>query len=87
MNLKAYGKTLVNEEPDETTELLKKLCSDYRPVVDKPPDRMFFLIAVSSNNKQDYSTRCVKNTDVSFIFLVTMQLTDFILLTFFNVPS
>ena len=41
--MKAYGKTLVNEEPDETTELLKKLCSDYKPVVDRPPERMIFF--------------------------------------------
>jgi len=41
-NLKAYGKTLVNEEPDETTELLKKLCSDYKPVVDRPPEQTIY---------------------------------------------
>eukprot|EP00795_Rhopilema_esculentum_P008547 gene8547-14548_t len=38
--MKAYGKTLVNEEPDETTELLKRLCSDYKPLVEKPADRI-----------------------------------------------
>ena len=42
--MKAYGKTLVNEEPDETTELLKRLCSDYKPLVEKPPDRMYYRI-------------------------------------------
>ena len=37
--MKAYGKTLVYEQPDETTELLKKLCSDYKPVDEKPSER------------------------------------------------
>ena len=41
--MKAYGKTLVNEEPDETTEMLKKLCSDYKPVFDKPAERKYLL--------------------------------------------
>ncbi|KAK3611536.1 hypothetical protein CHS0354_016470 [Potamilus streckersoni] len=30
-NLKKYGKMLMSEIPDQTTELLKKLCTDYRP--------------------------------------------------------
>ncbi|XP_014678705.1 PREDICTED: vacuolar protein sorting-associated protein 11 homolog [Priapulus caudatus] len=30
--MKAHGKMLVNEAPDQTTELLKTLCTDYRPV-------------------------------------------------------
>ncbi|XP_064597137.1 vacuolar protein sorting-associated protein 11 homolog [Liolophura sinensis] len=30
-NLKQYGKVLMNEAPDQTTELLKRLCTDYRP--------------------------------------------------------
>ena len=40
-NLKVYGKTLVNKEPDDTTELLKLLCSDYKPVLDKSTERKF----------------------------------------------
>nr|XP_006822187.1 PREDICTED: vacuolar protein sorting-associated protein 11 homolog [Saccoglossus kowalevskii] len=34
-NLKKYGKILMNEVPHDTTELLKLLCTDYRPS-DKP---------------------------------------------------
>ncbi|XP_077990077.1 vacuolar protein sorting-associated protein 11 homolog [Glandiceps talaboti] len=34
-NLKKYGKILMNEVPQETTELLKLLCTDYKPR-DKP---------------------------------------------------
>ncbi|KAJ8020828.1 Vacuolar protein sorting-associated protein 11-like [Holothuria leucospilota] len=30
-NMKKYGKTLMSKEPDKTTELLKLLCTDYRP--------------------------------------------------------
>ncbi|XP_078494941.1 vacuolar protein sorting-associated protein 11 homolog [Ciona intestinalis] len=30
-SLKRYGKTLVNNTPEETTELLKSLCTDYQP--------------------------------------------------------
>ncbi|XP_013381879.1 vacuolar protein sorting-associated protein 11 homolog [Lingula anatina] len=30
-NLKRYGKVLMAEVPQETTELLKRLCTDYRP--------------------------------------------------------
>ncbi|XP_044312298.1 vacuolar protein sorting-associated protein 11 homolog isoform X2 [Varanus komodoensis] len=33
-NMKRYGKTLMRQVPDETTELLKVLCTDYRPVGD-----------------------------------------------------
>eukprot|EP00794_Sanderia_malayensis_P012216 gene12216-13473_t len=39
-NLKSYGKTLMNEEPDETTDLLKRLCSDYKPVSTKSTERV-----------------------------------------------
>lgn len=34
-NMKTYGKVLINEAPKQTTELLKKLCTDYRPCVSK----------------------------------------------------
>ncbi|XP_070533237.1 vacuolar protein sorting-associated protein 11 homolog [Ptychodera flava] len=34
-NLKKYGKILMNEVPQETTDLLKLLCTDYKPS-DKP---------------------------------------------------
>ncbi|XP_052690623.1 vacuolar protein sorting-associated protein 11 homolog [Crassostrea angulata] len=34
-NVKRYGKVLMAEVPQETTELLKRLCTDYRPT-DKP---------------------------------------------------
>uniref|UniRef100_A0A2C9MAP2 Vacuolar protein sorting-associated protein 11 homolog n=1 Tax=Biomphalaria glabrata TaxID=6526 RepID=A0A2C9MAP2_BIOGL len=34
-NLKQYGKVLMNEVPKQTTELLKRLCTDYKPT-DKP---------------------------------------------------
>ncbi|XP_031570001.1 vacuolar protein sorting-associated protein 11 homolog [Actinia tenebrosa] len=30
-NMKNYGKSLVNKVPDEATNLLKRLCTDYRP--------------------------------------------------------
>jgi hypothetical protein len=30
-NVKKYGKVLMAEVPKETTELLKRLCTDYRP--------------------------------------------------------
>ncbi|KAH3841675.1 vacuolar protein sorting-associated protein 11 homolog [Dreissena polymorpha] len=30
-NVKRYGKILMAERPDETTELLKRLCSDFKP--------------------------------------------------------
>jgi len=30
-NLKNYGKMLISEVPAETTQLLKLLCTDYRP--------------------------------------------------------
>ena len=30
-NMKKYGKSLVNAVPDEATQLLKVLCTDYRP--------------------------------------------------------
>ncbi|XP_071958560.1 vacuolar protein sorting-associated protein 11 homolog isoform X2 [Antedon mediterranea] len=30
-NMKKYGKTLMSEVPTETTELLKSLCTDYKP--------------------------------------------------------
>lgn len=29
--VKKYGKVLINEVPAETTDLLKMLCTDYRP--------------------------------------------------------
>ncbi len=29
-NLRNYGKTLMEAEPDKTTELLKLLCTDYK---------------------------------------------------------
>lgn len=31
-NIKNYGKTLINNVPDETTELLKQLCTNYQPI-------------------------------------------------------
>ncbi|XP_066929796.1 vacuolar protein sorting-associated protein 11 homolog [Clytia hemisphaerica] len=31
-NLKSYGKLLMESVPDETTEFLKQLCTDYRPI-------------------------------------------------------
>ncbi|CAG2230700.1 PEP5 [Mytilus edulis] len=34
-NLKKYGKMLISEVPQQTTELLKRLCTDYRPI-DRP---------------------------------------------------
>ncbi|KAJ8321881.1 hypothetical protein KUTeg_000352 [Tegillarca granosa] len=34
-NLKKYGKMLMSEVPQQTTQLLKRLCTDYRPT-DKP---------------------------------------------------
>ncbi|GFR61248.1 vacuolar protein sorting-associated protein 11-like protein [Elysia marginata] len=34
-NLKQYGKILMSQVPNETTDLLKRLCTDYRPI-DKP---------------------------------------------------
>ena len=37
-NLKNYGKMLVNEVPEEATELLKTLCTDYIPEGDKPSE-------------------------------------------------
>ena len=30
-NVKKYGKLLMSEAPQQTTELLKRLCTDYRP--------------------------------------------------------
>ena len=30
-NLKKYGKMFMAERPEETTELLKRLCTDYKP--------------------------------------------------------
>jgi hypothetical protein len=30
--MKNYGKSLVNKVPDEATNLLKRLCTDYRPI-------------------------------------------------------
>ena len=32
INLKLYGKSLINYATDETTELLKQLCTDYQPI-------------------------------------------------------
>jgi hypothetical protein len=29
--MKKYGRLLISEEPDKTTELLKSLCTDYKP--------------------------------------------------------
>lgn len=34
--MKKYGKVLISEAPKQTTELLKKLCTDYRPSNSKP---------------------------------------------------
>lgn len=34
-NMKCYGKILMHHVPNETTELLKVLCADYRPVGDR----------------------------------------------------
>lgn len=31
-NLKTYGKVLMNNSPEETTELLKQICTDYKPI-------------------------------------------------------
>ena len=31
MYMKKYGKMLMNEQPEKTTDLLKTLCTDYRP--------------------------------------------------------
>lgn len=39
-NLKTYGKTLVNNVPDETTELLKQLCTDYQPTETKKKEKL-----------------------------------------------
>lgn len=33
-NMKRYGKILMHHIPNETTELLKILCTDYRPMKD-----------------------------------------------------
>ena len=30
-NVKKYGKLLMSEAPQQTTELLKRLCTDYKP--------------------------------------------------------
>lgn len=30
-NMKKYGKTLMSQEPEKTTDLLKLLCTDYKP--------------------------------------------------------
>ena len=29
--IKKYGKVLINEVPDQTTDLLKRLCTDFKP--------------------------------------------------------
>ena len=34
-NVKKYGKVLMSEVPRETTELLKRLCTDFRPIDSK----------------------------------------------------
>lgn len=34
-NMKRYGKILMHHVPNETTELLKVLCTDYKPVGDR----------------------------------------------------
>lgn len=34
-NMKRYGKILMHHVPSETTELLKILCTDYRPTGDR----------------------------------------------------
>ncbi|XP_041030262.1 vacuolar protein sorting-associated protein 11 homolog isoform X2 [Carcharodon carcharias] len=38
-NMMKYGKTLMHHAPDETTELLKVLCTDYRPSGEPPAER------------------------------------------------
>ncbi|MGH0129778.1 UNVERIFIED_CONTAM: hypothetical protein FKN15_059462 [Acipenser sinensis] len=38
-NMKRYGKTLMHHVPEETTRLLKGLCTDYRPSRETPADR------------------------------------------------
>ena len=30
-NMKKYGKILMSEEPSQTTDLIKLLCTDYKP--------------------------------------------------------
>ena len=39
-NLKKYGKVLMNNSPEETTELLKQLCTDYEPIDVKKKERV-----------------------------------------------
>ncbi|XP_076968804.1 vacuolar protein sorting-associated protein 11 homolog [Tamandua tetradactyla] len=38
-NMKRYGKTLMHHIPEQTTQLLKGLCTDYRPSPEGPGDR------------------------------------------------
>ena len=40
-NLKRYGKMLMGKVPQQTTELLKRLCTDYRPT-DSKCDTQFY---------------------------------------------
>jgi hypothetical protein len=38
-NMKRYGKTLMHHIPEQTTQLLKGLCTDYRPSLDGRGDK------------------------------------------------
>lgn len=38
-NMKRYGKTLMHHIPEQTTQLLKGLCTDYQPSLEGRGDR------------------------------------------------
>lgn len=42
-NMKKYGKTLMSQEPDKTTDLLKLLCTEYKPKDGENNQDFFFF--------------------------------------------
>lgn len=49
-NVKRYGKVLMAEVPQETTELLKRLCTDYRPT----DSQYIFCVFIKSASSVHY---------------------------------
>ena len=47
MYMKKYGKMLMNEDSEKTTELLKCLCTDYRPSDSESSSSCSWLIRLS----------------------------------------
>uniref|UniRef100_H2ZAB9 RING-type domain-containing protein n=1 Tax=Ciona savignyi TaxID=51511 RepID=H2ZAB9_CIOSA len=66
-SVKRYGKALVTHVPEETTDLLKLLCTDYQP--SKPTNPQLSTRSVSKSNGVDFIHIFVNSPDMLVKFL------------------